>query len=89
MSAKINDGGSAFPVHANHAVIDGRVVSVHETGMTLRDWFAGQALAGMGGQWEKIEEYLMDSTADRVREFIACATYRQADKMIAAREVKP
>jgi hypothetical protein len=57
--------------------------------MTLRDWFAGQALAGMGCQWEKIEEYLMDSTADRVREFMAWAAYRQADKMIAAREEKP
>jgi hypothetical protein len=59
-----------------------------QDGMTLRDWFAGQALAGMGCQWEKIEEYLMDSTADRVREFMAWAAYRQADKMIAAREEK-
>ena len=32
----INDGGPAFPRHA----YDG-----HD-GMTLRDWFAGQALAG-------------------------------------------
>jgi hypothetical protein len=35
MSAKIDDGGPAFPVP---------YVTLH-TGMTLRDWLAGQALA--------------------------------------------
>jgi hypothetical protein len=34
MSAQIDDGGPAFPVP---------YVTLH-TGMTLRDWFAGQAL---------------------------------------------
>lgn len=32
----INDGGPAFPGHATY-----------NTGMSLRDWFAGQALSGM------------------------------------------
>jgi len=36
---KINDGGPAFPC------VDAR--GFVSTGMTLRDWFAGQALAGI------------------------------------------
>jgi len=35
----LNDGGPAFPVHCDTASSDG--------GMSLRDWFAGQALAGI------------------------------------------
>lgn len=39
MSDPIDDGGMAFPVSDQ---------GTHGTyGMTLRDWFAGQALAGM------------------------------------------
>lgn len=61
------DGGPAFPVTtANFALA---------YGMTLRDWFAGQALAGLmaypGGS---------ASTAERV-----AATYQIADAMIAER----
>ncbi len=47
-----NDGGPAFPRQARaeqkfsgHAYTE--YVSAHD-GMSLRDWFAGQALAGMG-----------------------------------------
>ena len=64
----INDGGPAFPRHA----YDG-----HD-GMSLRDWFAGQALAGL--------------TADPdMPTFHKCAeiAYACADAMLAAREVKP
>jgi hypothetical protein len=48
----INDGGPAFPHRAiAHYVSDGKSgaepVFTTEGGMTLRDWFAGQALAGM------------------------------------------
>ena len=45
-----NDGGPAFPAAAKVASIAGDYVSVErytEGGMSLRDWFAGQALAGM------------------------------------------
>jgi hypothetical protein len=45
MSTPFNDGGSAFPrpgMSANWA--EGQFA---QTGMTLRDYFAGQALAGM------------------------------------------
>lgn len=42
MSEPINDGGPAFP--QNDAVINR--INNH-SGMTLRDWFAGQALVGV------------------------------------------
>jgi hypothetical protein len=66
----INDGGPAFPRHA----YDG-----HD-GMSLRDWFAGQALAG-----------LLAHTGESERNR-AVAAYRYADAMLRARdtrEVKP
>jgi len=45
MSEQINDGGPALPTadayHPSGQIAYGR------KGMTLRDWFAGQALAGL------------------------------------------
>jgi len=42
--SKINDGGPAFPsVLYSHE----RAENWSTDGMTLRDWFAGQALAGL------------------------------------------
>ena len=43
MSAQIDDGGPAYPCHTNP--LPGRLANAPQ-GMTLRDWFAGQALAG-------------------------------------------
>ena len=68
----INDGGQAFP--AGNPTHGG-----HE-GMTLRDWFAGQALAGMGVECTS-DEFCHSSVAE-------CA-YAYADAMLKAREVKP
>jgi hypothetical protein len=42
MSAPPNDGGPAFPVDANL-----RSGYRQDEGMSLRDWFAGQALPGV------------------------------------------
>lgn len=39
-----NDGGPAFPRPASH---DPRSAANSQEGMSLRDWFAGQALAGL------------------------------------------
>lgn len=42
MTDQFNDGGRAFPGAAQHET----TVDIHE-GMTLRDWFAGMALASV------------------------------------------
>lgn len=71
-----NDGGAAFPVsvqpdfqYASH-------------GMTLRDWFAGQALAGMCGHPRALSQIGDQDLAED-----ANLLYRMADAMIAARKV--
>lgn len=88
MSNSINNGGPAFPVTLDHRGCVGAY------GMTLRDWFAGQALSGMQTQWRYIELYLTScgsGKAKDVREFMAGASYEQADAMLEARnrEVAP
>jgi hypothetical protein len=74
MSAPINDGGPAFP-----SVGEGfGNPSYSAPGMTLRDWFAGQALAGA----------LADPTCDLSPIELAKKIYEFADAMLAAREGK-
>jgi len=79
VSAEINDGGSAFPQPAKH-YDDGSSSIPPNNGMTLRDWFAGQALAGL---------VLHNDYGARSDDEIANGAYAYADAMIAAREVKP
>ena len=67
-----DDGGSAFPFA--EATTDFSV----SPGMTLRDWFAGQALAGM-----------LDRTYGMKIEIIAARSYEMADAMLAARNTLP
>ena len=72
---KINNGGSAFPVIAENGL--GHI----SEGMTLRDWFAGQALQrfahGLGVLSEDGEKY-------ECERYAKCA-YFMADAMIAER----
>jgi hypothetical protein len=85
------DGGPAFPV-ATHERPDGLIALVSDldpngNGMTLRDYFAGQALAGLlasPGFLGEAQEQAGD--ADTARETIALCAYRQADFMLAERE---
>jgi len=44
----MNDGGQAFPLGGNDTYGS-------EEGMTLLDYFAGQALAGASGQYKKMD----------------------------------
>ena len=63
---KRNDGGPAFPpVRCEY----------NTSGMSLRDWYAGQALAGMAGSWGSDEGPLMTETA-----------YALADAMLTERD---
>ncbi len=73
----VNDGGPAFPVPDSHYA-DGQV-QYGSNGMTLRDWYAGQALAGLEA----------NSSVDMTVEDAAVMAYQLADAMIKAREVKP
>jgi len=80
MSAQINDGGPAFPVPSVAWKEKGEDrVAIGTRGMTLRDYFAGQALAGA----------LADPTCDVSPIELAKIAYREADAMLAAREAKP
>lgn len=84
MSNPINDGGAAFPVPQKLSgyIDDGAngCEFVPYRGMTLRDWFAGKALAGI----------LANSNREGTPKEYAHDAYEQADAMLAARnEVKP
>jgi hypothetical protein len=79
----VNDGGPAFPT--NEHIFDPRtsgVVSFH--GMTLRDYFAAKALAGMWSN-PSATESVRANTPDDPAGFIARTAYEQADAMLAAR----
>jgi hypothetical protein len=71
----INDGGPAFPRSAAFSNAE-RTACTEQDGMTLRDWFAGQALASLQGR------FIDAPNAARV-------AYAIADAMLRAREVKP
>jgi hypothetical protein len=74
---QINDGGPAFPTEWNPLKIKNPELSSKECrGMSLRDWFAGQALAN---------EYTQSNDPAKIAEW----AYRVADAMLKAREVKP
>ncbi len=73
------DGGAAFPVPAG---------VVARPGMSLRDWFAGQALAGLG-DWcpnnddgSPVEPFTPKTIRSRQVEW----AYAVADAMLAERE---
>jgi len=68
MNTQINDGGPAFPVTYPNGNMD--------YGMTLRDYFAGQALAGMMAH---------DQTSSWQDYEVAGDCYVYADAMIKAR----
>ena len=69
-----NDGGPAFPVTPTDR--SGQIAET-QCGMTLRDWFAGQALAATR------HSYGNSYTA------LAKAAYAIADAMLAARNQEP
>lgn len=73
-----NDGGPVSPTYAS----DSRGAAHNTTfepqgGMTIRDWFAGQALAGLLAS----EAWCRDRPDD-----VARAAYEQADAMLEARK---
>lgn len=79
MSEPIDDGGPAFPQGSPEMCMDGQPCKDTQ-GMTLRDHFAGQALAGMMAFSAR-----EDSTdpADWPKAHMATGAYAYADAMLA------
>ena len=80
MNTPINDGGPAFPVPDSHHA-NGQV-QYGANGMTLRDWFAGQALGAMLVNSKAKSESEVPSMLQLAGSF----AYIAADAMLAARE---
>jgi hypothetical protein len=80
--ADINDGGPAFPRPETEK-------EYGHAGMTLRDYFAGQAIKGV--QAAVVEAAKAGRVSDDLSSETAMAesSYRIADAMIAARRVRP
>ena len=72
--SEIYNGGPAFPLHP-----DLSPEWTAFTGMTLRDWFAGQALMSMLSAPDKI--------SDSTFKVAAGLAYQFADAMLDAREM--
>lgn len=77
MSQRIPTGGPAFP--GNHSYIDG-MPSNYE-GMTLRDWFAGQAVQAVVTQCGSDSD--VHRYAGGPAQYFAMKAYELADAMIA------
>lgn len=75
------DGGPAFPVPDTHHP-DGQI-QYGANGMSLRDWFAGQALAGMLSAFAK---QASKGGPARFAEANCDTAYDIADAMLRARE---
>lgn len=74
--SKENNGGAAFPSPTGNLAQDG--------GLTVRDWFAGQALAGILPAGDKHGGGCAFTETEP--EWIAEKAYAQADAMMARRQ---
>jgi len=88
-----NDGGPAFP-ESRHETVDepghwGKTVTRHFSGMTLRDYFAGQALTTFVVMVNG-HRMLLNNISEEEKQAIvthhAEMAYRMSDAMLAARE---
>lgn len=65
--SEANDGGPAFP-RSKTATSDGGIVDTGEAGMSLRDWFAGQVVAGKAAAGVGINPKYAYHVADKLLE---------------------
>jgi hypothetical protein len=70
-------GGPAFPQYSGQPIPGGGVYYEMSGGMSLRDWFAGQALAGFLAN-DRFKATAEDKT-------VALVCFNLADAMLAAR----
>lgn len=77
-----NNGGAAFPCHPNS-----QAGHFKQDGMTLRDYFAGEALNGMLADWESAKAIIAAHGGGNA-EFghaMAAMAYGISDAMLAER----
>ena len=80
-----NDGGPAFPNRA-----DNSIAYPYYDGMTLRDYFAGQALGEIAREveaWSMHQPQEHQLTGRDTAKVAAGRAYMYADAMLAAREI--
>lgn len=79
MAEKINDGGPAYPQNELDQFTGG--VYLQHMGLTMRDWFAGQALSSI-----PLRRWDTDGVSDAViiEKWARCA-YAVADAMLSTR----
>ena len=75
MTEQPKDGGPAFPTQEFVPLSGGGGVWANAGGMSLRDWFAGQALSWAGH----------DNWTSSTPKHLAERAYQMADAMLAAR----
>lgn len=85
-------GGPAFPVMHKNVTgsfdgICGSLQEVQMDGMTLRDYFAGKAIAGLTANMEMLQAFkiIAKSEGCNTQDAAAKAAYDFADAMLAAR----
>jgi len=71
------DGSAAFHCET-HGFRNGKETTIPTNGMSLRDWFAGQALAGITSSETRVKMSATDAD-------VASAAYDYADAMLASR----
>jgi hypothetical protein len=81
--AQVDDGGPAYPIPW-HQMSDGTSAPAEPKGMTLRDWFAGQALAGLLANPLHLRGY-PDASDPELFKDTAEAAYEAADALIRDR----
>ena len=74
MTTPQNDGGQAFPMHERDDAL---------RGMSLRDWFAGQALPAIISE-SMVRLFQQGATSENVATTLADSSYQIADAMLAA-----
>jgi hypothetical protein len=91
MIEQSKDGGPAFPCDPQMMRVseDGSIEAIGFRGMSLRDWFAGQSLAGINASRETFLAILKDRGRQDPLMSVASAAYSMADAMLAARSTPP
>lgn len=82
MSATPDNGGPAFP---NRGLNNDGCTDIIAPGMTLRDWFAGQALAASDGQTLVAMKDAAEKHGLSLEQVVGSYCYSLADAMLAAR----